>query len=283
MTGASPVPTRPRVPAVWRFGAPLVGVLVAVATGAASVLLGRTSSAPVQLAATTRPVLVTAAAPGAGPGWSAPAFVAEGYQMSAPGTPLTVLSQLARLFGVSGMVSVYNGTAYLLVAANGARVTYDTSRGVSRWSYDGPPGAGPPVGALRAFLARQWDLAVPPTNRDHASLAVSVDATRSALRVGIVQHDGRLTHAAGPAFVVSARRDLGLRAPADALAALRAARAGSAGSPVRIEHAALTWMPYVLADATTWLLPTYRVTGTRAAGPWAASVLAIASTRARLP
>ncbi|MGC8499122.1 MAG: hypothetical protein ACP5OV_06470 [Acidimicrobiales bacterium] len=283
MTPGRAVRTRPRVPTVLRVGAPLVGVLVAVATGAASVLLGRAGSAAVQLAATTQPVWVTSAAPVTGTGWPPQAFAATGYQISAPGAPLTVLDQLAGLFGVSGMVSVYNGTAFVAVAANGARVTYDTSSGVGRWSYDGPAGTGPTVGALHAFLARQWDLAVPPTHRAHASLAVSVDGTRSALRVRIVQHDGLLTHAAGPALVVSASRDLGLRPPAAALDALRAARAGSVGSPVRIEHAALTWMPYRLADATTWLLPTYRVTGTRTTGTWTASVLAVASTRVHLP
>ncbi len=257
--------------------------MVAAATGAACVVLGHTGSPTVQLAAATRSVRATSAARVEAVAWPPAAFVAAGYQMSAPGAPLTVLSQLTSLFGVSGMVSVYNGTAFVAVAANGARVTYDTSSGVGRWSYDGPAGAGPAVGALRAFLARRWDLAIPSSHRAHASLAVSVDATRSALRVEIVQHDGLLTHATGPAFVVSSSRDLGLRPPARALGALRAARAGAAGSPVRIEHATLTWMPYVLADATTWLLPTYRVTGRRAAGPWAASILAVASTTTRLP
>ncbi len=268
---------------VLRVGAPLVGVLVALATAGASVLLGRTGSTPVPLAATTHPVRVTSAAPVHGPAWTPQAFVATGYQMSAPGAPLTVLTQLASLFGVSGMVSVYNGTAYLIVAANGARVTYDTSGGVGRWSYDGPDGAGPSVAALRAFLAHQWDLAVPRTDRAHASLAVSVDAMRSELHVRITQRNDRITHAAGPAFVVSIRRDLRVSSPAAALAALRAPRAGTAGPPVRIEHATLTWMPYGMGDATTWLLPTYLVTGASTAGPWTASVLAVASTTVRIP
>ncbi len=277
------VPPRPRVPAVLRVGAPLVGALVAVATGGASVLLGRACSAPVPLAASTRPLRATPLAPLRGVTWTPQAFVATGYQTAAPGSPLTVLVQLAGLFGVSGMVSAYNGTAYLMVAATGARVAYDTSTGIAHWSYDGPAGAGPTVQALRSFLDHRWGLVVPATHRARASLAVGVDTMRSQLRVRVAQDGGRITHASGPVFVITTSRDLHVIAPTVALVASGVARAAVAGPPGRVEHAALTWAPYALADATTWLLPAYEVSGTSATGPWTASVLAVASTTVRLP
>ncbi len=282
--GGGALPTvheRARLPRAFALGAPLIALAVGVTTLLASLHLGSAASSPtVQLAAHTprespvaRVRVVTPLAP--------PAFVADAAQLVAPGAPLTVLETLARLFDVSGLFSVYNSTAYAVVAPSGAVVSYDTSTGIGQWSYRSAGSSGPPFAAVRALLAH-WGLSVPAPRATSASLPVTVTGEPTTLVVTVRTRGGRVLAAAGPAFVVPTHRPVPLVGPSAVARGLDAtARAGA--PTVVVRSVQLTWSPYLLSDATTWLLPAYRFTGGGPSGPQSVITLAVSADTARIP
>ncbi len=193
------------------------------------------------------------------------------YQLMVPASSLTATMDLGAALRVVGTIGGYNGTVFTETSATGARVTYETTTGIARWSFAVGTEPGPTPARFAAAIASQhWGYNVTVGTRTESSPVV-VDGSTTTLRVRVTIRDGRVIAADGPAFIVSALSNYRLRSPTDALRTLSSAR------PTTATSVELSWSLYTLADHTVWLLPTFVYRGHSGVRAWAGQSLAVLS------
>ena len=284
---------RPRLSGLFRAGLAGAAGLAALLTAAGTAVIGTAPSlpalalgggvveAPVVAAAgvarsVPSPLTTTARwrlrADGLGPGPS----LATAYEVAVPGPNLATTIALGTAFGVVGSIGGYNGTSFVETGIGGSRLTYDASLPVATWSYSAGTAAHLSVADLARLIgARHWGYAVDlPTTS--GSAPVLVEGQTSQLRVELTVHDGRVSAASGPAFLVVATRDYPLSSPARALRGALSDPSPTPPTSVAVRGADVTLAPYT-ASGAGWLLPAYRYRGLTANGTtWRGTAVAVA-------